>query len=80
MLPVYPLNVNIVLFVPDATDPEPLIVPDAEPRDKVMACVVVELPLVMVIVPVYVPATRPAGMVMPEIEPPPAAKLLAVEA
>ena len=52
MLPVYPLNVNIVLFVPDATDPEPLIVPDAEPRDKVIACVVVELPLVMVIVPV----------------------------
>ena len=52
MLPVYPLKVNIVLFVPDATDPEPLMVPEAEPRDKVMAFVVVELPLVMVIVPV----------------------------
>ena len=30
MLPVYPLNVSVVLFVPEFTMPAPVIVPEAD--------------------------------------------------
>ena len=52
MLPVYPLNVNVVLLAPDATDPEPLMVPETEPIERVIVWVAVVLPLEIVMVPV----------------------------
>jgi hypothetical protein len=50
--PEYPLNVNIVLFVPDVTVPAPEMVPEAEPTAKLMDRLEVELPSEIVIVPV----------------------------
>jgi hypothetical protein len=49
--PEYPLNVRVLLLVPEDTEPEPVMVPETEPIAKVIAAVIVELPSEMVIVP-----------------------------